>query len=155
MPKHKWVELFEAARAGRSIFFCPSRSGISPGGSWGCQFQDAGLGRWFQKLVRQFEARLGQSIPLACQDRINTKAAYRLLSHRRVGEGPILSGDFQATRDRVAAAEGPILLLYDTTEFVYYRESAQALGVLKKGFKVGRILRCARRPDALEPSGDN
>jgi hypothetical protein len=35
----------------------------------------------------------------------------------------------------VAATDGPILILPDTTEFVYYRESVQALGVLKKGFK--------------------
>src|SRR4051812_12923526 len=101
----------------------------------GCQFRDARLGRRFQKLVRQLETRLGQSIPLACQDWTNTKAAYRFLSNRRGSEGNILSGHFQATRDRVAATDGPILILHDTTEFVYYRESAQALGVLKKGFK--------------------
>jgi len=36
------------------------------------------------------------------------------LSNRRVSEGPILSrGHFQATRDRVAAANGPILILHD------------------------------------------
>src|SRR3954454_13179824 len=95
------------------------------------------LGRRFQKLVRQLETRLGQSIPLACQDWTNTKAAYRFLSNRRVSERPILSGHFQATRDRVAATDGPILVLHDTTEFVYYGESAQTLGVLKKGFKGG------------------
>lgn len=42
---------------------------------------------------------------------------------------------FQATRDRGTATDGPILILHDTTEFTYYRESAQALGVLRKGFK--------------------
>jgi hypothetical protein len=46
-----------------------------------------------------------------------------------------LSGHFHATHDRMAAADGPILILHDTTEFVYYRESAQALGALKKGLK--------------------
>lgn len=100
-----------------------------------CQFQDARLDRRFQKLVRQLESRLGQSIPLACQDWNNTKAAYRFLSNRRVSEGPILSGHFQATHDRVAAVDGPILILHDTTEFVYYGESAQAFGVLNKSFK--------------------
>jgi len=85
--------------------------------------------------VSQLERRLGQSIPLACQDWTNTKAAYRFLSNPRVNEGPILAGHFQATRDRFAAADGPILILHDTTEFTYYRESAQSLGVLHKGFK--------------------
>jgi hypothetical protein len=100
-----------------------------------CQFEDARLGRRFQKLVRQLESRLGQSIPLACQDWNNTKAAYRFLSNRRVGEQAILSGHFEATRDRVAAVDGPILILHDTTEFVYYGEVAQSLGLLNKGFK--------------------
>jgi hypothetical protein len=85
----------------------------------GCQFQDARLGRRFQKLVRQLESRLGQSIPLACQDWTNTKAAYRFLSNRRVSEEPILAGHLRATRDRATAADGPILILHDTTEFTY------------------------------------
>src|SRR4051794_14398956 len=55
---------------------------IAPGtrlSNSGCHFQDARLGRRFQKLVGQLESRLGQSIPLACQDWNNTKAAYRFL----------------------------------------------------------------------------
>ncbi len=131
----KWVELFQVARAAEASFSADRASGFLREDLGGCQFQDARLGRRFQKLVGQLESRLGQSIPLAGQDWTNTRAAYRFLSNRRVGEGPILSGHFQATRDRVAATDGPILILHDTTEFVYYRESAQALGVLKKGFK--------------------
>ncbi|MBV8525644.1 MAG: IS4 family transposase, partial [Acetobacteraceae bacterium] len=100
-----------------------------------CQFQDARLSRRLQRLIQQLETRLGQSIPLACQDWNNTKAAYRFLSNRRVGEQAILSGHFQATRDRVTAVDGPVLILHDTTEFVYYGELAQGLGVLNKGFK--------------------
>ena len=135
MPKQKWFELFQATQAAAASSSADRAVGFLWEDLRGCQFQDARLGRRFQKLVRQLETRLGQSIPLACQDWTNTKAAYRFLSNRRVSEGPILSGHFQATRDRVAAADGPILILHDTTEFVYYRESAQALGVLKKGFK--------------------
>jgi len=135
MPKQKWVELFQAARAAERSSSADRAAGFLREDLGGCQFQDARLGRRFQKLVRQLETRLGQSIPLACQDWTNTKAAYRFLSNRRVSERPILSGHFQATRDRVAVTDGPILILHDTTEFVYYRESAQSLGVLKKGFK--------------------
>jgi hypothetical protein len=132
MPKQKWVELFQAAETSSSA---DRNAGALAAELGGCQFSDARLGRRFQKLVRQLESRLGQSIPLACQDWTNTKAAYRFLSNRRVSEEPILTGHFRATRDRAIAAVGPILILHDTTEFTYYRESAQSLGVLHKGFK--------------------
>ncbi len=99
-----------------------------------CQFQDARLKRRFQKLVRQLARQTGQTIPLCCQDWTNTKAAYRFLSNERVDEAAILAGHFQATRDRVAAAGGPILVLHDTTEFTYSRDSAEAIGVLHKSF---------------------
>ena len=42
----------------------------------------------------------------------------------------ILAGHFQATRERFAATEGPILVLHDTTEFSYTRESKEAIGIL-------------------------
>ena len=135
MPKQKWVELFQAAQAAETSSSAARNAGSLAAELGGCQFQDVRLGRRFQKLVRQLESRLGQSIPLACQDWTNTKAAYRFLSNRRVSEEPILAGHFRATCDRVAAADGPILILHDTTEFTYYRESAQSLGVLHKGFK--------------------
>lgn len=71
----------------------------------------------FRKLVRQLASRLGKTIPLACQDWSNTKAAYRFLSNGRVNEMAILAGHFQAARERFAATDGPILMLHDTTEF--------------------------------------
>src|ERR1035437_9501417 len=119
MPKQKWVELFQAAQAAASSSVDPN-AGILAEDLGDCRFQDARLGRRFQKLVRQLESRLGQSIPLACQDWTNTKAAYRFLSNRRVSEEPILAGHFRATRDRATAVDGPILILHDTTEFTYY-----------------------------------
>jgi Transposase DNA-binding/Transposase DDE domain len=98
----------------------------------GCRFCDPRLGRRFRRLVGQLATSLGQTIPLACQDWTNTKAAYRFLSNGRVNETAILDGHFQATRERFAAAEGPILILHDTTEFSYTRESRQAIGILYK-----------------------
>ena len=71
---------------------------------------------------------MGESIPLACRDWANTKAAYRFFANDRVGEGDILSGHFEATRRRVAAARGPILVLQDTTEFSYERERPDRVG---------------------------
>lgn len=142
MPKQKWVELFQSAE----------RAGASSGGSGisesldqelaGCQFRDARLGRRFRKFAGQLASRLGQTIPLACQDWTNTKAAYRFLSNGQVNEAAILAGHFQATRARFEAAEGPILVPHDTTEFSYTRESVQAIGILHNSFagrgKAGR-----------------
>lgn len=99
-----------------------------------CRFDDARVGRRFHKLVRQMQLKVGQTIPLACQDWANTKAAYRFLSNRRVSEAAILAGHFQATRDRMAATAGPVLVLHDTTEFTYSRESREAVGILKTSF---------------------
>jgi hypothetical protein len=135
MPKQKWLELFQAAKVAEAPSSTDTDGSFLAGDLSGCKFQDARLGRRFRKFVRQLEGRLGQSIPLACQDWTNTKAAYRFLANRRVNEEPILAGHFQATRDRVAAADGPILILHDTTEFTYYRESARGLGVMHKGFR--------------------
>ena len=100
----------------------------------GCRFCDPRLGRRFRKLVGQLATGLGQTIPLACQDWTNTKAAYRFLSNRRVSEMTILNGHFQATRERFAATDGPILVLHDTTEFSYTREATQPIGLVHKAF---------------------
>jgi hypothetical protein len=74
---------------------------------------------------------MGQSIPLVCQDWANTKAAYRFFSNDRVNEADILAGHFQSTRDRVAATDGLVLVLHDTTEFTYQRENSAAIGITK------------------------
>jgi hypothetical protein len=96
-------------------------------------FQDARLGRRLRELLAQFAQAPGQSIPWVCQDWANTKAAYRFLSNERVTEADILAGHFNATRQRIAAAsEAPVLVLHDTTEFAYHRDSNHALGLLSK-----------------------
>ena len=82
-------------------------------------FKDARLGRRFGEVIRQIGDGMGESIPYACQDWANTKAAYRFLANDRVEEAEILSGHFAATRARFAANSGPVLLIQDTTEFAY------------------------------------
>ena len=74
---------------------------------------------------------MGQSIPLACQDWANTKAAYRFFSNDRVSEADVLAGHFLSTRDRIAAHGGMVLMLHDTTEFSYQRERPEAIGITK------------------------
>jgi hypothetical protein len=94
-------------------------------------FQDLRLGRRFCELLKQMGGGLGESIPLACQDWANTKAAYPFFANDRVNEGHILSGHFGATRERFGASNGPILLLQDTTEFSYQRARPELIGMTK------------------------
>ena len=74
-------------------------------------FRDARLGKRFRELLIRMGGGIGESIPLACQDWANTKAAYRFFANKRVHEGDILSGHFDATRARFEAARGTVLLL--------------------------------------------
>jgi hypothetical protein len=104
-------------------------------GSWlddelaGCAFADERLGQRLRKLLERMEGAMGESLPLACQDWTNTKAAYRFLANGRVSEAEILRGHFQATRSRCAASADLILVLHDTTEFSYQRKRADAVGL--------------------------
>jgi hypothetical protein len=79
-------------------------------------------------VIASLSQGLGRSLPLACQDWANTKAAYRFLDNDRVSEQEILAGHFQATQARCAAVDGPILVLHDTTEFSFTRSDIQAIG---------------------------
>ncbi|MCK1485492.1 hypothetical protein IVB25_23060 [Bradyrhizobium sp. 193] len=71
------------------------------------------------------------SIPFACRDWANTKAAYRFFANERVEEVDILSGHFAATRARNDDCTDPILLIQDTTEFSYQRANTSAIGLTK------------------------
>jgi hypothetical protein len=94
-------------------------------------FKDPRLGRRLGELLKRIGDGMGKSIPYACQDWANTKAAYRFLANGRVDEGDILSGHFAATRARCDATGGPILLIQDTTEFSYQRANVSAIGLTK------------------------
>ena len=97
----------------------------------GCSFADERLMKRLRRLLERMEGAVGESIPLACQDWANTKAAYRFFSNDRVGEEEILAGHFQSTRSRFTATTGPILVLQDTTEFSYQREKPDLIGITK------------------------
>lgn len=130
MPKQRWAELFQEALQRPGTRATSEAAEALDKELAGCKFCDPRLGRRFRKLVGQLATSLGQTIPLACRDWTNTKAAYRFLSNGRVNEMAILAGHFQATRERFAATDGPILVLHDTTEFSYTRESKEAIGIL-------------------------
>jgi hypothetical protein len=94
----------------------------------GCRLADERLGRRLGTLLDQMAGAMGGSIPLACQDWANTKAAYRFFANDRVSEGDILAGHFDSTRQRVATTTGPILVIQDTTEFSFQREHPEKIG---------------------------
>ena len=113
------------------------RSMVSRSAAWidqelsGCVFSDVRLAKRFRRLLLQFSSGVGGSIPWACQDWANTKAAYRFFSNDRVSEADILAGHFQATRERFTVHDGQVLILHDTTQFSYRREDVAAIGVLR------------------------
>ncbi|WP_461284199.1 transposase DNA-binding-containing protein [Acidiferrobacter sp.] len=93
------------------------------------------------------------------QDWANTKAAYRFLDNDRVNEGDILAGHFEATADRAASTDGPLLVLHDTTEFSYQRDDIEAPGHADQYCwylprRHTAIYHRLRHPDACEPRCD-
>lgn len=94
----------------------------------GCRFKDARLAKRLRKLIEQTEDAVGESIPHACEDWANTKAAYRFFANPRVTEDDILGGHFQATAGRVAERAEPVLVLHDTTEFSFRRGNPDTIG---------------------------
>ena len=102
----------------------------------GCKFADVRLDKRFRTLVERLSEGVGETIPMACHDWANTKAAYRFLSNPRVGEEDILAGHFQSTRDRFRSTDGLVLVLHDTTEFSFRRENPEPIG--KIGIVGGR-----------------
>lgn len=108
----------------------------------GGQFADVRHGTRLHSILQSMADDIGKPIPVACDDWANTKAAYRLLSNDRVTDKEILSGHFEATRGRMSAAKGPLLILHDTTEFVFKRGDGLAVGWPRKqpgGSGPGRI----------------
>ncbi len=96
------------------------------------KFADKRLGKRLIKLIRQLANKMGNSIPTACQDWANTKAAYRFFSNPNLSEEEILLGHFQSTKERFDQTDGPILVLHDTTEITYKRKNPGDIGYTRK-----------------------
>jgi hypothetical protein len=94
----------------------------------GGEFPDRRLKTRLGKLLGDLGRRVGATVPMACQDWAATKTAYRFFSNRRVDEGLILAGHLAATKSRFALTSGPTLILHDTTEFSFRRESPEVIG---------------------------
>jgi hypothetical protein len=104
----------------------------------GCEFPDQRLKARFGKLLGQLSEKIGSALPTACQDWAATKAAYRFFDNPRVDESILLAGHFAATKSRMAAAKGPLLILHDTTEFSFQRERPEKVGQTRR-IPTGRI----------------
>ncbi len=92
---------------------------------------DKRLARRLRRLLDQMSAAPGKPVPAACGDWAATKAAYRFFDNPRVTEHGVLAGHFAAIAARVAATEGPILILQDTTEFICSRARSGKIGFTK------------------------
>jgi hypothetical protein len=64
----------------------------------GAYFQDVRLGKRLRTLLGLMSNGLGQTIPLACQDWANTKAAYRFFSNPRITQLAILFASRNSTQ---------------------------------------------------------
>ncbi len=73
-----------------------------------CELKDSRLRKRFRNLLEQLWNGLGETIPFACQDWSNTKAAaYRFLANEQVNEHQILAGHFHCTKERAYFEKGP------------------------------------------------
>lgn len=118
----------------------------------GCKFADGRLKARFKRILTRLSDGIGRSVPLACRDWANTKAAYRFFANPRVNESDILSGHFQATGERIGHIRGPILMLQDTTEFSYKREEPQNVGFTRNSHVKRWEHRRAKIPILSSPS---
>ncbi len=94
------------------------------------EFPDARLKTRLGNLLGDLGARIGRTVPMACQDWAATKAAYRFFDNPRVDDQTILAGHFSATADRFSATTGTVLVLHDTTEFSFTRNTPDGVGYL-------------------------
>lgn len=98
----------------------------------GCRFADKRLGKRLLTMVTRLADKIGSTIPTACQDWANTKAAYRFFSNPRLDEGDILEGHLQATKSRFDATRGHVLVLHDTTEMTFKSSKPEEIGYTRK-----------------------
>ncbi|WP_309401043.1 IS4/Tn5 family transposase DNA-binding protein [Cerasicoccus maritimus] len=94
-----------------------------------CSLKDERLTKRFKTILQQLHSASAESIPWACQDWANAKAAYRFFDNDRVSDTDILAGHFRSTSERFASTPGTVLVLQDTTEFSFQREN---IGLLHK-----------------------
>lgn len=96
----------------------------------GGTFPDLRLKSRLGRLLGDLGERIGGTLPSACQNWAATKAAYRFVDNPRLDDGVILAGHVAATAARFAAVHGTVLVLHDTTEFSFTRNTPDGVGHL-------------------------
>ena len=101
---------------------------------------DQRLNRRARWLVEQCAARPTASIPGACGDWANSKAAYRFFDNAKVTHAALVAGPRPACLERIRQ-EKLILVVQDTTTFDYtHHPSVQGLGVIDSSQAVGLLV---------------
>lgn len=109
-------------------------------------FAAAQLGdlRRTQRLVKTADLmtrRPGGSLPQKLNDPKDLKAFYRLMNCDQVTHQAILAPHREATRERIAQSQSPVLILHDATEldFTSHRSLEEELGQIGNGYQRGYI----------------
>jgi len=80
---------------------------------------DKRLNKRCNQLIDQFASKPSTSIPEACHDWKNTKAAYRFFTNEMVEPDQILTAHYEQTQQRIKETQGIILVAQDTTDLDY------------------------------------
>ena len=105
----------------------------------GADFCDLRLSHRAKKLVRDFFAGIGSSIPGSCKGRAETEAAYRFFGNDLVSPEKILHSHIQATIDR-AKQHKLVLLIQDSTDIdAKHMKKVEGLGFLNDTTRPGCI----------------
>lgn len=118
-------------------------------------FNDRRLTRRLQLIAHHFVQQPLASIPQACGNWANSKAAYRFCSNEKISFDAILAAHASCSLERVASSQSPVILCpQDTTTLNYIAHPAtQGLGHVntKPGHSLGMLLHSTL---ALSPQGD-
>jgi len=84
-----------------------------------CRFHDKRHRDRFSIVLRIRGDRIGETIPMACENKAQVKGTYRFFDgdNNGVTEFNILSGHFHATGARISAEKEQVYIAHDTTEF--------------------------------------
>ena len=104
----------------------------------GADLSDKRLDRRLIKTAQQLANSPVSPINEACGDWASTQAAYRLFDNPKASPEAILAPHIQQTRKRVAAQNGPVLVIQDTVFFSYgTHPKTRGLGPISKGNNAG------------------
>lgn len=96
-------------------------------------FKDKRLASRLELLGLRLSAAPSLSFPKALPNSAELEAAYRFFGNPLVTPEAILSGHFEATRER-CLAESVVLVLHDTTKIVYREDGERVLNSDKQSF---------------------